>query len=344
MPVRIGVVGFGAMGVWHARAAARLRGLTFHSICDVVPAQREAAAAEFGCAAFGDLRPFVADPELDAVVVATPSHAHGGPIRAALKAGKPVLCEKPLVQTEREACRLFDLAEKHGVTLTTFQNRRYDGHYLTTRKVVESGQLGPLHDIRFCEWVYTDLMKTFGVESYRPGWRSEAAYGGGTLLDFGPHYVDQVLQLLPQPVLSVFAILQRRRWTADADDQFLIVLRCAEDITVSIEVAHAAQVEWRLIWAITGAKGGYRYVDTGGELTSRNDRGAVRQRMLKTAKTDWEALYRNFRDVVQTGAAPLVKPAESLRVLRILDAARRSATTGRAIKVRDIYAPATVPH
>ncbi|MBN2446584.1 MAG: Gfo/Idh/MocA family oxidoreductase [Phycisphaerae bacterium] len=340
MPLGIGVAGFGAMGRWHANAAQRTSGLKLVSVLDITPTCRKDAAKEHGCDTFAKLDEFVADERLDAVVVATPSNAHVEPVLAALRAGKHVLCDKPLVQTESQARRLFTAAEKAKRLLMTFQNRRLDGHFLTTADVVASGKLGPVQDIRYTEWAYTNLMQTFGVKGYRPGWRSEAAYGGGVLLDFGPHYIDQLLQMVSAPVESVYAIMQHRRWTRDADDQFLTVIRFRGDVTATIEVAHVAHPPIRVCWAINGPDGGYLFENDKGRIYTHTASRKEKVRDVRKKPDDWDGVYRNFRDAILGKAEPMVRPHETLRLMRVLDAIRRSSDSGCVVTLRDEYAQA----
>lgn len=341
MPYKLGIVGYGAMGRWHAEAIERVRGLHLHSVCDITPVCRKDAEKKHGCQTHSDLKPFLQDPELDGVVVATPSHAHVQPVLAALKVGKPVLCDKPLVQNEREAKRLFTAAEKAGVVLMTFQNRRFDPYYKAAKKVITDGKLGKLHDLRLSEWWYNDVMATFGVAGYRPGWRTEAAYGGGVLNDFGPHYVDQLLQLVPQRVTGVHCVLSARRWTMDSDDQFVLSIQFEEGIQAIIEVMMAAHVPMSTVWAITGSDGGFRWEDDAGHFYQRSARGKVKHKLIKPPTGEWDDFYRNFHDLLRGKAEPLVKPNETLRLLRVLDAARRSAVKGKVIPIEDIYAGGT---
>jgi predicted dehydrogenase len=327
------------MGTWHADRARQLPGFALHSVCDITPAQRQVAERDYGCAAYADLAGFLADDKLDLVVVATPSHAHEIPVVRALAAGKHVLCEKPLARTEAEARRMFAVAARTGRTLMTFQNRRGDSDFLTVQKTVRSGVLGRLQDLRLIRWCWSDLMQTFGVKSYRPGWRSEAAYGGGTLLDFGAHYFDQLLLLLDSPIDTVFAELRGRRWTRDADDQFLAILRTTEGVVAQVEYSQNAHVPVNVEWAVNGSDAGFRYEEKQSYLYARDRRGREKVRPVRNARGDWNTLYRNLRDVFAGRAEPAVQPRQTLRVLRVLDAVRRSARTGCAVKIRDEYAP-----
>ena len=328
------------MGVWHADRARRLPGFTLRSACDITAAQRRIAERDYGCTAYGDLARFLADPELDLVVVATPSHAHAEPAIRALQSGKHVLCEKPLARSEAEARRMFAAAERAGRTLMTFQNRRGDSDFLTVKQTVESGKLGPLRDIRLLRWGWTDIMTKFGVKSFRPGWRSEAAYGGGTLLDFGAHYFDQLLQLLPSRIESVFGDLRGRRWTPDADDQFLAILRTADGIVAQVEYSQNTHVPIKVEWAISGRDGGFRYEEKQSLLYTHGADGREKMRPVRNAREDWDALYENLRAVIVRKAKPAIPPRQTLRLMRVLDAVRQSARTGRVVACNDEYAPA----
>lgn len=341
MPIKVGIVGLGAMGVWHAATLRELRGFVLRSVCDITPAQRAVAEQDYGCRAFGELKPFLADPELDLVVVATPSHAHVEPTLAALRAGKHVVCEKPLAQTESDARRMFAAAEGAEKQLLTFQNRRWDSDFLTVARMVRSGRLGELQNIRLLRWFWSDLMQTFGVKSYRPGWRSEAAYGGGALLDFGAHYFDQLLQLLPAPVVDVYGDLRARRWTRDADDQFLAILRTANGVVAQVEFSQNAHPPLQVEWLLSGSQGGFRYDPDGSQYFTHNTRGKARSTPVKNLPSDWRAFYQNVAAVLAGRNPPAVQPRETLRLMRLLDAIRRSAATGKVVAFDDVYAPST---
>jgi scyllo-inositol 2-dehydrogenase (NADP+) len=327
------------MGTWHAERARRLPGFALHSVCDITPAQRQVAEREYGCAVHAGLESFLAADRLDLVVVATPTHAHEKPVVRALSAGKHVLCEKPLARTELEARRMFAAAARADRTLMTFQNRRGDADFRTVQKVVRSGRLGRLHDLRLIRWCWTDLMWTFAVKSYRPAWRSEAAYGGGTLMDFGAHFFDQLLLLLDSPIQTVFGDLRGRRWTQDADDQFTAILCTTDGVVAHVEYSQNAHVPIDVQWTINGSDAGFRYDPRESYWYERDLRGREKVRTIKNARDDWDILYRNLRRVIAGEAEPAIQSRQTLRLLRVLDAIRRSARTGCTVTIDDEYAP-----
>ena len=219
-----------------------------------------------------------------------------------------------------------------------FQNRRFDSDFLTARRAVESGELGRIDDIRLIRWAYSRLMSTFGAKEYRPGWRADAAYGGGNLLDWGPHLFDQMLQLIPAPLENVFGDLRARRWSKEVEDQFLAVLRFRGGVVAVVEFAQAPLGELDVSWAISGSDAAFRYENNRGVFYSRNGDDQETLRRVEPAERDWPALWRNMRDVVRDGAEPIVRPRETLRLMRVLDAVRRSSETGQVVAVQDEYA------
>ncbi|MEV4727603.1 Gfo/Idh/MocA family oxidoreductase, partial [Micromonospora humida] len=159
-----------------------------------------------------------ADPDaLDLVVVATPNSSHVTHARAAIAAGLPVVVDKPLAATAADARALVDEADRRGVPLTVFQNRRWDGDFRTVRRLVEDGTLGRVtrFESRFERW----------RPQIRAGWREggSPADAGGVLYDLGAHLVDQAVQLFG-PVDTVYAEVDRRRPGAQVDDDAFVAL------------------------------------------------------------------------------------------------------------------------
>jgi len=332
--IRVGVVGYGKMGSYHAREIpSQQRGFVIHSICDTSPGRLAAAKAELGCKTYSRLEEFLADKDLDLVVVATPSNAHVEPAIAALKAGKHVVVEKPMCTSYKDALRMAEAAKRARRVLVVYQNRRWDDYFLTTRKVVESGRLGRLYDIRFITWTWSRLMQTFGVKEFRPQWRSEAKFGGGVLLDFGPHYLDQLLLLVDSKVADVYCNLAGRRWTADADDQFQVTVRFENGVIATVEVSHNAIVPVDLRWVINGEKAGYKFENGQGWILTRTAKGDLRTRPVKAVPTNWAMFYKNLYRHLTKGEPPAVPLEQSLRLMKLIDAARKSACTGRVVAV-----------
>jgi scyllo-inositol 2-dehydrogenase (NADP+) len=203
-PVRVGMLGYGAIGSEHALAIAATTGLELAAVCDPNP-QRIAAAQELAPAVRGhaDGEDLLADGGVDLVVVSTPPNTHADWVLQALEAGKHVVVEKPFCLTVAEADRQIAAAASAGLTLAVYQNRRWDADYLALKSAVRAGRLG----------------EVFHLESFVGGydhpcnfWHSDESISGGAVYDWGSHYLDWVLDLFGQEVEWVSATAHKRVW------------------------------------------------------------------------------------------------------------------------------------
>ena len=263
--------------------------------------------------------------ELDAVVVVTTNDAHVPLATRALDLGKAVVVDKPLATTSADAAALVAHAERKGLPLSVFHNRRWDSDTLTAAALLSSGELGAVHRLesRFTR--------------FRPQvvdrWRERP--GGGVLLDLGTHLVDQAVHLLG-PVDAVYAEVAARRSGAVVDDDVFLALTHASGASSLLWCSAAAP--WtgpRLV--LQGARAGWHKAELDGQEAAQRDGtplppepdGALWDedgtRPLPSRQGDWAAFYRGFADAAQHGAPVPVDPADAVAVLRVLEAAQRSA-------------------
>ena len=216
----VALVGYGLGGAtFHAPFIDATPSLRIAAIVTSDPERAAAARARFPDAEIvpdpGRLRD-MAD-RLDLAVISTPNRTHVPLARAALDAGLHVVVDKPLATTADDARRLIEEARRRDRVLTVYQNRRWDGDFLTLRRLVDEGALGDVHrfESRFERW----------RPAPKPGWRQEPDPGaaGGLLYDLGPHLIDQALVLFG-PVREVHAELDRRRPGARVDDDVFLAL------------------------------------------------------------------------------------------------------------------------
>ena len=185
--IGIGIAGLGRSG-WsiHARV---LEGLGDHyrvvAVSDPLAERRAEATERFGCTAHEKFAALLEDDRVEAVVVAAPSHLHAEYTIAALRAGKHVVCEKPMATDLAAATAMAAVAEETGKLLTVFQNYRYHGDVETVRAVIESGVLGRIVLVRIAHHSFTR----------RWDWQTLQRYGGGTMNNTGPHVIDLGLLL-----------------------------------------------------------------------------------------------------------------------------------------------------
>ena len=213
--IGVGVIGFGlACKVFHAPFVSAVPGLKLEGI---VQRKGDEAAKEYPAAKiWRSVEELLAEPAVELVVVATPNETHYALAKQALEAGKHVVIDKPFAASTAEARELIELAAAKGVVLAPFHNRRWDGDFLTVRRLVEDKTLGRLVSFE-ARW-----------DRYRPlprenTWKEAGNAANGMLFDLGPHLVDQCLALFGEP-LTVTASVRADRDGTEIEDAFDIAL------------------------------------------------------------------------------------------------------------------------
>ncbi|WP_039932695.1 Gfo/Idh/MocA family protein [Streptomyces viridochromogenes] len=345
-PLRVGLVGYGLAGsVFHAPLIAATEGLTLDTVVTSNPERQQQARAEFPdvrLAATPD-ELFDRAAELDLIVVASPNKTHVPLATTALKAGLPVVVDKPVAGTAAEARELAALAEERGLLLSVFQNRRWDNDFLTLRKLLAEGELGDVYrfESRFERW----------RPQLKGGWREsgDPAEIGGLLYDLGSHVVDQALVLFG-PAATVYAESDVRRPGAEADDDTFIAITHTSGVRSHLYVsATTAQLGPR--FRVLGSTAGYvkhgldpqeaalregkrppAAADWGREPESLWGRVGSGEspvtgggRPVPTLPGDYPAYYAAVAKALLEGAPNPVTALEAAATLDVLEAARRSA-------------------
>jgi predicted dehydrogenase len=343
--IGVGIVGYGLAGrSFHAPFVAAVDGLRLAAIATSNPGRRAQASVDHpDTALVGSVDELLARDDVEVVVVASPNRSHVPIGVRALAARRHVVVDKPVAMDVPQAESLIEAADRAGRVLTVFQNRRWDGDFLTARDLVAAGELGTVDsfETRFERWT-----------TVHDEWRESAEEAGGPHRDLGAHLVDQALQLFG-PVERVFAQIERRRPDTRVEDSAFVALD------------HASGVRSRLWTSLIAARTGPRYrirglageyvkdgldpqesqllagmrpsdpgfgeepADRWGEVTS----GDGSSRAVPTVRGAYVRFYELLRDAVRDDAAPPVDPADSVRGLRILAAAERSARDGTVERV-----------
>ena len=339
--LRIAIAGFGLAGeVFHAPLVDATPGLSVTAIATSNPVRQARARTQYpGVTIAADAgEQLVGADGIDALVIATPNRLHVPIARAALHRGLPVVLDKPLASDAGDAEALVDDFEAAGVPLTVFQNRRWDGDFLTVRRVVESGQLGRV--TRF-----ESRYERFRPEVREGAWRESpgAADGGGLLLDLGAHLVDQALTLFG-PALQVYAEIDARRDGAQVDDDVFVALEHAGGVRSHLWMSALAPVGGRSL-RCSGTHGGIETPDLdpqedqlaagvrpgdpgwgAGEPARLADRSGD-ARSMAIAPGAYERFYAAVREAL-LGEGPMpVDARDSVAALRVIEAARHSAAT-----------------
>ena len=268
-PIGIGLVGVGrAGGGMHVPAlASRPEMFRIAAVCDVIAERRERIASRFGCAVYERIEDLVVDPRVQLVDISTRSCDHHRHARMALEAGKHVNIEKPLAASLIEATDLVSLARRSAGRLFVHHNRRFEPAFHHVLDVIASGVLGDVYEIK---------LRRAGYQR-RDDWQTLQAFGGGQLLNWGPHIVDHALRLLGAPVRDQWSLLRRIAALGDAEDHVKIVLRGTNGRVVDLEISGAAALPEPefTVWGGRGAltcDGGVmklKYLDPANPLEAR---------------------------------------------------------------------------
>ncbi|NJQ01879.1 Gfo/Idh/MocA family protein [Streptomyces zingiberis] len=367
-PLRVGLVGYGLAGsVFHAPLIAATDGLVLDTVVTTRPDRREQALTEHpGVRIAGGHEELLARASggdaLDLLVVASPNRTHVAIAADALRAGLPVVVDKPLAATAAEARTLAALAEERGLLLSVFQNRRWDNDFRTLRRLVAEGELGEVQrfESRFERW----------RPKPKGGWREsgDPAQIGGLLYDLGSHLVDQALVLFG-PAERVYAESVVRRAAAEVDDDTFIAVTHANGVHSHLWMSStAAQLGPR--FRVLGSSAGY--VKYGLDPQEQALRDGLRPgsgpsgapgapgepgawgtepeslwgrlgagespltgggRPVPTLPGDYPAYYAAVAAALRAGGPPPVTALEAAAALDVLEAARLSAREGRTVTV-----------
>ena len=203
--IRVGLLAYGAIGYEHNLAVQATDGLVLTAVCDTNP-ERITAALELApdAATFNDAGTMLDSGTIDLVVISTPPDSHYSWAKAALERGIHVILENPMALTTEQCDELMALADTRGLLLVVYQNLRFDRDFVTLAALISSGAIGEVFQ-------YDSFVGGYSKPcSY---WHSDAAISGGAIFDWGSHFLDQVLAVMPGEVAHVSGINHKRQWT-----------------------------------------------------------------------------------------------------------------------------------
>ncbi len=365
--IQVAVIGFGLAGrVFHAPFVSAIPGLQLSAI--VQRRGDEASKAYPNVRILRSVEEALDDSAIQVIVVATPNETHYSLAKQALLAGKHVVVDKPFAATSAEARELAGIARQRKLVIAPFHNRRWDGDFLTVRKILSSGELGRLV-------TYESHFDRFRPLPREATWKESGNDANGLLFDLGPHLIDQALVLFGTPA-AVTASVRRDRDTTDIEDAFDITLHYPRkpESTASFAdrgglLAHcrstmlAAEPAPRFL--LHGTKGSFRKygVDPqepalvgGARVPPMNDPrpwlaedpsawgtlaiapnpadpGHLIRTPVRTEPGDYRGYYANIRDAINGTAALNVTPEDGYRVIKLLELARQSSREGRTLPV-----------
>ncbi len=234
-PIRFGVCGLGRFGMEHCRYFCQESGhYESVALCDINGERASSVSAEFGGQAYVDYAEFLTNPELELVIIATRSLDHAKHAEQALLAGKTVLLEKPIGVTAADYQLLVQLDKAYSGKLYFSHNHRFEPAFQNTREIIAAGLLGAVQVVKLSK--HHDFMR-------RNDWQMRLDCGGGQLSVWGPHLIDQGLQLLGAPVRDVWSYLRRVLTPGDADDHVRIMLEAENGVVAELEISNSVAIK-----------------------------------------------------------------------------------------------------
>ncbi len=354
--IRLGIVGHGFMGHEHEAMLSNMEGYQIIGISDTDPQQLEDVKP--GIRRYASNEEMFADPQVDVVMIVANNNQHHDLVIQAAKAGKDIICEKPVAMNVAELDDMIKTVEECGVKFTVHHQRRLDKDFRTMKEVYDRGSVGDVYSIK---------SSLYGFNGNMHDWHVYIKEGGGMLFDWGVHLIDQMLWMMPgAKIRSVFADV-RNVINFEVDDYFKILLRFDNGVTGEIELGtyfltDKIQEKWfERHWIMGGNKGtayldGFdpvgKIVSTSHLLTNvRGTRtmtaagptrsfgppaeGTILTEELPQVNTVHEDYFKNYYKAYHGEEDFLVKIPETRRVLALMEAVRESARTGNSIHFED---------
>jgi scyllo-inositol 2-dehydrogenase (NADP+) len=207
---KVAIVGFGLSGkVFHAPFIEQHAGFELYSI---VSTRDEAQQKYPKTKIYRRFEEVITNPAIDLVVLCTPHNLHVKQAIEAMRAGKDVVIEKPVALTSNDLLQLMKISKETERQFYPYHNRRWDGDFLTIKHLIQGGYLGNIHD-------FESRFDRFSPTVSRAEWRYNDPTAGGTLLDLGPHLIDQAIHLFGKPEM-VHCLLFKQRPESNSNDSF----------------------------------------------------------------------------------------------------------------------------
>lgn len=349
MKKKIAIIGYGGQGAWHARQLLKSEVADLVGVYDIED-KRKTAAVSGGIYCYDSADALLQDKKVEAVVIATPNDSHKELVIRALEAGKHVICEKPVEMSVAAFDEMCKVAKKCDKILTVHQNRRWDVDFLAMKKLAESKEIGEI--IRLESRIH-------GSRGIPSDWRGTKVQGGGMILDWGVHLIDQVLQIFVGEELTKVYCETTHITNQEVDDGFKLTLHFNSGKAAYIEVgtynflamprfymqckkgsaiitdwtqkAHVAKMKaWneKEVLPVQTAAGITKTMAPRDEIT-------LAEYDLDRPNSDVHDFYRNFCAALDGREELFISLEEVRRVLQTMELAFESARTGQVLVVAD---------
>ncbi|MEM6883675.1 MAG: Gfo/Idh/MocA family oxidoreductase [Verrucomicrobiota bacterium] len=333
--IKVGVIGYGGafnMGKCHLDQMQQA-GMTPVAVAEIDPARLAVAQQDFpGIGTFKSVAQMLKKSDVNLIVIITPHNTHAKLATQCMRAGRHVVCEKPLAITTAEVDAMIATAQKHRVMLSTYHNRHWDGCILEAlKRVKKNKEIGDIVRIDAHMCVYE-----------KPGnwWRSSRSISGGILYDWGVHLLEYSLQLIESNITEVSGFshsgfwAQKTRWKTDTneDEAYAVVrFKSGQWLTLHFSQIDAKGKDSHL--SISGTKGTYAFDYHRYQIHKKSTQ---KNSMIDRPHPDGtqHLYYQNIADYLTGKAKLIITPEWSRRPIHILDLAVKSAQQGTALKAK----------
>lgn len=342
--MKLGIVGFGFMGHCDAEMMNTFEEIELKAVADTNPKQLEDAPE--GVETYSCIEEMLEKADIDVVMISTPNPSHLEMVEKCAAAGKHIICEKPAAMTVAQFDKMVEVTEANNVIFTVHQQRRWDKDYRIMKEVYDRNMVGDVYIIK---------SQLYGFNGNMHDWHVFPEMGGGMLYDWGVHLIDQMLDMVDSPIVSLYADLQNVI-NEKVDDFFKIILKFKNGVTAEIELGTYYLTPKRA-WFIGGNTGSAMIDGFAGEgrivrtshllenvpgkitMTAAGPTrsfgpaapGLLVEEALPEADVAQRDYFVHFLKAFNKEEEIIVKPAQVRRVLAVMEAVRESAKTGNAI-------------
>lgn len=285
----------------------------------------------------------IQESDAELVIITAPNEVHFELAKACLKNNKHVIVEKPFVTTYQQGLELCELADAKKLKLSVYQNRRWDGDFLTLQQLISDGSLG---DIRYFE----SHFDRFRPE-VRQRWREQPGAGGGIWFDLGPHLLDQALCLFGMPNSVTARCLELRDQSLVTDyfhvqlhyDQCEVILQgspfsAGPNIRFQLQGNKGSYVKFGLDPQEDRLKEGLLPASISWSQETSENYGTLYSetdsKLIKTKAGGYQHYFSQMADAILTGSAVPVDPRDALKVIYLIELAEKSSREGNTLAVR----------
>ena len=332
--IKVGVVGYGGafnMGRVHLEEMQKA-GMTPTAVAEIDPTRLTVATQDFpSIETYSSLTAMLQASEVDLITIITPHSTHAPLALQALKAGRHVVCEKPMAIKTAECDAMIRAARKSRVVLSTYHNRHWDGAIMNAVQQIGSGIIGEVVRVE----------AHMGSRS-QPGewWRTSKSISGGILYDWGVHLLEYSLQLIRSDIVEVAGFARRgywaphTKWKKDTnEDEAFATVRFKSGQWLTLLISALDSNPRRGFLGVTGTEGSY-VLDWPFNEYFRQEGGQTTTRKFKNPAGEGWRYYQNIAEHLTKGTELVITPEWARRPIHILELADRSAQKGVALKAR----------